>query len=466
MEIIDMKKTNAGSIVLLAWFGVHAASAALTVGTTTVLGSFAGVGAPLSANQSPIPIQFYGTDLGFTYTSGGKVQILFGDSWRNESNQPIGNPSPTSPAQAGDNDDAFGTIDLGVYSSPNVFSPMFIPVIKYAQDPGTGFASGSNPARPMDLGKTPLGGFSNGTREFGWFTTTKPLACATTSDCTAVASGLTCDTGLGFFNATAANPRGFTGGCVDGQFGCLNDTKADAFGFPIPGTGFCRDATSTVYANTPAGRLSAVAAKLVIGIRSTTDNRVYTNTHEILTGKFQNSALATVQSFVPANGSTQDYSIAISSGAQQRVLLWGRPAFIGVNAKSRTNGLYFAYADMPTGEPFTWTMQYYKGTVASIPQFSTNQADAVALDLDSTSSGIQTTESNDVVNQMSVVWVSQLNKWVMFYGGGMSNLPTAQFATCGVLELFTGPDCTSVVLGNGAIRMRTADNPWGPWTPP
>jgi hypothetical protein len=37
---------------------------------------------------------------------------------------------------------------------------------------------------------------------------------------------------------------------------------------------------------------------------------------------------------------------------------------------------------------------------------------------------------------------------------------------CGVLELFTGPECKLVEIGNGAIRMRSAEDPWGPWTPP
>ena len=79
---------------------------------------------------------------------------------------------------------------------------------------------------------------------------------------------------------------------------------------------------------------------------------------------------------------------------------------------------------------------------------------------------MQTTETYDVVNQMSVVWVDQIHKWVMFYGGGMSKLPTFVFPACGVLEVFTGPDCASVAIGNGAVRMRTADDPWGPWSPP
>ena len=88
------------------------------------------------------------------------------------------------------------------------------------------------------------------------------------------------------------------------------------------------------------------------------------------------------------------------------------------------------------------------------------------VDLDSTLDGVQTVETIDIVNQMSVAWVEPLRKWLMFYGGGLSTLPTAVLPNCGVLELFTGSECRNVVVGNGAVRMRSADNPWGPWTLP
>jgi hypothetical protein len=55
----------------------------------------------------------------------------------------------------------------------------------------------------------------------------------------------------------------------------------------------------------------------------------------------------------------------------------------------------------------------------------------------------------------------------MFYGGSLSTFPVQVFQTCGVVELFIGASqCGDVDIGNGAIRMRTADDPWGPWSPP
>ena len=80
---------------------------------------------------------------------------------------------------------------------------------------------------------------------------------------------------------------------------------------------------------------------------------------------------------------------------------------------------------------------------------------------------MQTNEPYDIVNQLSVAWIGHLKKWVMFYGGGLTNLPyPPTLIDCGILEIFVGTECKDVVMGNGAIRMRTADDPWGPWSPP
>jgi hypothetical protein len=122
---------------------------------------------------------------------------------------------------------------------------------------------------------------------------------------------------------------------------------------------------------------------------------------------------------------------------------------------------------MPAGPRFSWNVRYYTGsTPAGLPKFSSSESDAAPLDLDSSVPGVQAAEVYDTVNQMSVAWVEHLKKWVMFYGGGMSRLPSPPLSHCGVLELFAGRECMDVVVGNGAVHMRTADYAWGPWTPP
>jgi hypothetical protein len=303
------------------------------------------------------------------------------------------------------------------------------------------------------------------------FAITKPIGCQTNAECSAINPALSCDVGVGWWGNAPWDDYGWTGGCLDTQSGCNAGTKVDAGGNQIPNTGFCRDTGSSVYKQTTAsGRLAATAFKMRVGIRTTsaTDPRWYT-TLDFATNRFYNQALNTVQSLVPANGKgyqNQNYNVATGSGGNQRVLIWGRPGFIGVGASGRPLHLYFGYVNMPTGPSFTWSVNYFAGMSGNVPTFSTNEANAVALDLNSTLTGSQPDEPYDAVGQMSIVWVDQFHKWVMFYGGGGSKLGTSMFPTCGVVEALVGPECTSVALGNGAIRMRTADDPWGPWSPP
>ena len=439
-----------------------AAMAEPSPGETTILGPFTGHYAKLHPdNINPHPIAYYGTDLGFTYEHQGKLQFLFGDTAADEAGVPIQASTGTT------YDDGFGTIELADWPDAARITRTNIPLIKLGQNPGTSEMSAINPGHPMESFKTPLGGFSNGQREFGIFYTSKPQGCRVDADCT---SGLTCDTGLGFVGTRYDKPEAFTFACMLSTPGCTANTMADANGTPIPGSGFCSDRTSSIWANTPSGRIAAVGVKHLIGLRSTTDPRSYGDTRAWSTNKFANVTVQTVQDFAPKRGAGrthQDYRNASTQGGSRRVFLWGRPGFIGVGAKGRTLGLYFAYLDLPQGPGFTWEPHYYTGSDAKgIPQFSQDERAAIAVDLDSTRAGIQSAEPTDIVDQESIVWVEHLRKWVMFFGGGMGKLPMPPtLPNCGLVELFVGAECREVAIGKGAIRMRTADDPWGPWTP-
>ena len=438
------------------------AAADPTVVKTTVLGPFTGPYAKLHPkNIAPIRIDYYGTDLGFSYQHGGQLHFLFGDTAANEKGDPI------EASSKGVYDDSFGTIDPAEWPDPARITATNLPLVLLGQNPGSSEVAAINPGYAMESFKTPLGGFSNGQREFGIFYLSKPLGCRTDADCS---GGLSCDAGLGFVGERYDTDKGGTFGCVDGSPACNADTVTDTEGKPVAGSGFCTDSSSSAWANTDVGRISAMALKNLVGLRSTADPRRYTDTVEWLTNKFSNVTPRTVRDFVPERGAgyrKQDYRTADGSGRNQRVVLWGRPGFIGVGARGRSLGLYFAYADMPTGPGLRWNLHYYTGTDAKgIPQFGAEEKSAVAVDLDSSREGVQPEERYDVVDQVSIAWVEPLKKWVMLYGGGMIKLPTPLLATCGVLELFTRSECKDVVIGNGAIRMRTANDPWGPWSPP
>jgi hypothetical protein len=439
-----------------------AAGADPTVGKTTILGPFTGDDAPLHpANLSPIPAAYYGTDLGWSYQHGGQLHFLFGDTAATEKGDPI------EASSKGLNDDSFGTIQLSEWPDPALITPSNIPRIRLGQNAGTSEVSAINVGLAMESFKTPLGGFSNGQREFGIFYSSKQQGCRADSDCS---NGLVCDTGLGFFGERYDNDKGQTLACIDATPGCNADTMNDSDAKPVAGSGFCTDPSSSAWADTEVGRISGVGVRNLIGMRSQTDPRFYTDIKEWLTIKFSNVTPRTAQDFVPARSSghaKQDYGIAGRAGGNQRVFLWGRPGFIGVKARGRSLELYFAYADMPMGDGLAWTLHYYAGSDArGIPQFSNNERDAVAVDLNSTQEGVQPVEVYDIVDQMSVTWVEPLKKWVMLYGGGMINLPGPYLPTCGLLEFFTRSECKDVAIGNGAIRMRSANDPWGPWTPP
>ena len=85
----------------------HLAVADPSPGETTVLGPLTGVGAKLHPrNVAPIPIAYYGTDLGYTYEHRGQLHFLFGDTAATEQGAPI------EPSTKGAHDDSFATLDL------------------------------------------------------------------------------------------------------------------------------------------------------------------------------------------------------------------------------------------------------------------------------------------------------------------------------------------------------------------
>jgi len=429
------------------------------VESTVYLGPITGDGAPLHPdNLAPLRIEYYGTDLGWSYEHEGQLHFLFGDTWATEAYAPI---EASTGARF---DDGFGTIDLSQWPDSSAITPINIPLIKLGQNPGSAEMSAIDPGHAMDLGKTPMGGFSNGTHQFGIFNIGKPQGCTKDAECS---NGLACDATFGYLGSRYSEEANLTLGCRDGSPGCAPDTMVDVAGAAVPGSGFCADETSVLRGDRVSNLLSNIGLRVLIGLRDSAVPKKYGDIREWLTNKFMNVTVRTVESFDPtANSAAQNFTPASGAGNKRRVFLWGRPGFIGVAKNGRTMNLYFAYLDIPTGPGYAWQPNYYSGTVGGVAQFSPNERDAVPVDLDSSRDGVQADEVHDITNQVSVAWVAPLNKWVMFYGGGLTRLPSAALPNCGVLELFTGVECKDVNMGNGAVRMRTADDPWGPWTPP
>ncbi|MFO1466018.1 MAG: DUF4185 domain-containing protein [Steroidobacteraceae bacterium] len=433
------------------------ARAAPTILSTEYLGPFLGHDAPLDeANRSPRALHFYGTDLGFSYQHAGEIVFLFGDSWATESYSPI------QPSTAGRFDDTWGTLSLSAWKDGAGIDRDHLPHPVLPRLGGTDEVAAIDPGQVMDLGKTPLHGFSNGRAEFALFGFGKPQGCVADRDCT---SGLACDAGLGYAGVPCTEEGGATTACIDGIPGCHADTMTGKDGRAIAHSGLCVVAGASTD-RSERSRLSRVAMLLRLGARRQDEPARY-DSIRWMTNRFINATARTVQRFDPRSigGPAADYRNAEAAGPFRKVLLWGRPGFAGIRRNGHSLPLYFGYADLPAASTPTWRMHYFTGLRAGVPQFSGRESEAVALDLDDSSPGTQTEEQHDIVNQMSVVWIGRLHKWVMLYGGGSSDLPLPFAPACGVLQLFAGNECREVDMEDGAIRMRTADEPWGPWSP-
>jgi hypothetical protein len=436
-----------------------ALASAQSVGTTQTLAPLAGPQSTPAAGQAGIG--FFGTDLGYTVKHNGALRILFGDTQANSLTFPIGVGA----------DDAQGTISLSSFPNGAAVdayvaahpAPAGKPSWQAAAPPVVfrtnllGFTAPMSVLRDgalleMGVFRAPTAAFSNASdAAFAIFDRNVPTECSgglfpSCSD------GMTCDRGMG-------SCFGFTGEddvpCVLGTTRCLC--------LPVVGGGMCQDRTSPMYNTSEDGRTMSIALRTEVANASQLIDEVYYS-QSWFTNKFVNPSVRTVNDFDPAraNGSGNDYRPAdgVAPTTNEKVLIWGRPNFVGMNASSMSSKLFFAYADMPhfdvTGH-FRWAPQYFAGMNANnTPRFSPRQQDAVALDL--SAQGDKSREKYDIVNQMSVSFVPALDKWVMLYGG---DLPAD------VLQFLAGPNFSRVVRdGQGAIHARFAARPWGPWSAP
>lgn len=426
-----------GGALGLALLGLTAQASEIVVVGTEVLGPFTGPGALLAESQRDKSIAYFGTDLGWSYVHGDQLQFLFGDTWSTADGQGI---DPL-------NNDAFGHIELAATDAGKAIVPGRLPELLLAT--GTdGRLAGLDPGVPLESLKTPLGGFSDGAHEFALFITGKPQACKADADC---GTELSCDTPSYYVGAPPDIEQGLTLACEAGTPACR------------AAPGLCVDRGSSVWSANPPGRAAATSMRHLLGIRDTRDPARYADIWPWQTTRFINSAVRSVAGFdVERRDARPDPAKKID-----RVFFWGRPGFIGIGARQRELSLYFAYADIPPSPDSPWTLHYFTGAdKRGRPQFSSRESLAVPLDLDASKPGVQPREVHDIVHQMSIAWIPALERWVMLYGGGINTVPLAIAPRGGLLEIFTRSECELVSIGNGAIRLRTAAYPWGPWSPP
>jgi hypothetical protein len=427
------------------------ASASLEVAETVVLAPLAGRMYTPAPGQSSIG--FWGTDLGFSVRHRDALYFIFGDTWRNQQATTI---SP-------DADDTHGLVSLGDFPGADAVDAWLAAHAAPAGEPAWHAAAppltlltrdgqlapllAYNDQRqiPLGVGRTPITAFSDGADGlFVLFLQLKPLACR--AGCP---EGYSCDSGLGTLLGAAG--EGVLA-CVIGQdLGCAA---------PADSAGLCQDRSSSAYATTPEGRRLAVVYQFEFGNEDPSQPGKYV-TETFDTNKFINPSMHTVADFDPRrrDGAGNVYAAASGKGANEKVFLWGRPWFLGSGRDGHSPRLYLAYFDLPKYSPagrFGLQLHYFTELKDGVPQFSMLQSDARPLDL-SNPGPDPTVEPWDVVGQHSVSWVEPLQKWVMFYGGDLSDLPIEAMG-----------QSASAVLHDpeGAVHMRYADHPWGPWSAP
>lgn len=136
------------------------------------------------------------------------------------------------------------------------------------------------------------------------------------------------------------------------------------------------------------------------------------------------------------------------SGSGGVLLVFGRPRFNSDPAQNpATNLPYLMYQNLPLSTIGTnWSPRYFQSRKLDGGANWTTVAGAAAPVMDSDFA---------ITQQLDVKYIPQIKKWVMLYGGSIADWFGIE-----------GTDPTRAQPRHGAIHMRTADYPWGPWSRP
>lgn len=407
-------------------------------GPPEILGRLAGPG----ATTVPPGLFLYGTDLGWTFAHQGQLQILFGDTWIVSNSLCLGQPA---------NDDAAGTLPL---AAPAIGAP----AVSFHTKPAAGnqfdpivLRRGSE-SLGMGYGKVPLTGFSDGVVAAALFGRSELVRCGLRNgkpSCRAPRpkqgepsvgprKGLVCAADVG-----ACMPAGVVPCDLASGAGC---GPAQACEPADPG--FCIDETSSQIA-VPADRRFAVAHANELAIQRAPEPVAFDSAAIWRTNKFSNATARSVARFT-RSGEDADYG-----PGSDALVVFGRPGFTG--EQGRQAQLYLAVQGLPLrkdpGARVRFRPRYFAGFAKSgRPRWSRNEAKAQPLALDGVPGG-SPHETLPQPLQMGIAWVGEpIGKWVMLYGGDLADY------------LLADPAGASPGPSPGAVRIRFADQPWGPWS--
>jgi hypothetical protein len=406
---------------------------------------------PQAAKAQP-DLAFFGADLGWTVEHQGELQILFGDTDSTFDSVCYGQLH---------NDDSQGTMPL---ERP----PAGVPPVTFLTDPNDPnalqrlFVYRNGESLQMGYGQVPVSGYSDGRNLVAIVGRGGTIPCKAGVDSpVAACRGPLADHPdlLNWFTADGLRCSQTLGECIPAPNGistaCELATGAGCNSFlgevcTPTATGLCVDPSSSQNDGTSVSEVYTAANEMEFAIQDPNDRGSYESVATLRTNKFINPASRTVRRFTglpfwndyrPGNGA---------------LFVWGRPGFAA--EQGRQAQLYLMVHRLPIQREANgrWRFHplYFAGVTRwGIPIWSPKQRDAKPLALDGVVGG-SPFEEQPLVNQFSISWVGgSIHKWVMLYGGNIGDY------------LLLDPAHSRPGEGPGSVRIRFADNPWGPWSP-
>jgi hypothetical protein len=169
-----------------------------------------------------------------------------------------------------------------------------------------------------------------------------------------------------------------------------------------------------------------------------------------------NPLVRTVKHFDATNPQKNDYTPG--SGA---LLMWGRPAFWGREGFQPLLFLLYQPLDgfLNSDGTIHWAPNYFAGYGADgNPKWSTDESEAVPVygaEAGVGQSGGARSAEFELVDQMSMTYVADIDRWIMFYGGDVPKWALYDPATDKELHPVNEEPVP------GAVHMRYASHPWG-----
>jgi hypothetical protein len=417
--------------LIVAWSSLASAQIAEP---PVLLGTFAGESSP----QRPRGVHLYGTDLGWTFEHDGKLIVLFGDSWQTQDTvcDALTNGLAT-------NDDTQATLPRRYFGGVPALDFITQASAPAEVDLTRVYRAGQS----LNLGanRTPLTGFSDGVRAIGAFEAASFVRCAAADGGGSGAAGVStcnppfvCAPNIG---TCQPSPLGIPQLCdTERQVGCYEGQTCMA-----EPPGYCIDPSSS-----QPDPINQVPLEVELSVARRDRPMEWDSRFTFATNKLFNMTARTVRCLA-GPGKAADYRPG--DGA---VLIWGRPGFY--NGPGFSTELYLMVHDLPFAERASGELVFKPRYFAGLdrrgePKWTRAQEQAVPLALDGEVSG-DPTETVIPVNQMAISWLGEpIGKWVMLYGGGLITAPGTSTPA-------------SPTVAAGAIAVRFADHPWGPWSVP